>query len=84
MCRGVGLKHPFDRAEIKDGVPHTNTGMSGTAKTIIPEYYVTNDITLGSGCIRKRFDKNGKLMKTYKFEIIDEENNIGQWIEQKL
>jgi hypothetical protein len=64
------LIHPFNRTNITDNIPYTNTGMIGSNSKIIPEYHqgIKSDdfFKLREDAILKIYDANGNMQKMYE------------------
>ena len=56
---------------MKMGIPYTNTGMSGSPKTIIPEYYIQERIELPEGSSLFLYDATGNITKKYVLKASD-------------
>ena len=65
------IMHPFEVPDIlKDNpAPYTNTGMSGSSRTIIPEYYLSERIELPQGTQLTIYDQAGSQIRQYVFKI---------------
>ena len=65
------IMHPFEVPNIlmDNPAPYTNTGMSGSSRTIIPEYYLSKGIELPQGTQLTIYDLGGKPIQQYVLEI---------------
>ena len=64
------IMHPFEVPNILDNpAPYTNTGMSGSSRTIIPEYYLSERISLPQGTQLTIYDQAGSQIRQYVFKI---------------
>ena len=65
------IMHPFEVPDIlKDNpAPYTNTGMSGSSRTIIPEYYLSKGIKLPQGTQLTIYDQAGSQIRQYVLKI---------------
>ena len=65
------IMHPFEVPNIlmDNPAPYTNTGISGSSKTIIPEYYLSEGISLPQGTQLTIYDQAGKPIQQYVLEI---------------
>ena len=71
------IMHPFEVPNILDNpAPYTNTGMSGSSRTIIPEYYLSERISLPQGAQLTIYDQAGSQIRQYVLKIIS--NSEGQ------
>ncbi|GIM53288.1 hypothetical protein CAPN004_23170 [Capnocytophaga cynodegmi] len=75
------VEHPFNTSQSINDLPYTNTGMTGSKHNIIPEYYSADIVEFKIGDIAKVYDKNGKVIESYKIEI-DELTNKTIWKKQ--
>ena len=72
------IMHPFEVPNIlmDNPAPYTNTGMSGSSRTIIPEYYLSERISLPQGAQLTIYDQAGSQIRQYVLKIIS--NSEGQ------
>jgi hypothetical protein len=66
------IMHPFEVPNIlmDNPAPYTNTGMSGSSRTIIPEYYLSEEgISLPQGTQLTIYDQRGSKIRQYVLEI---------------
>ena len=65
------IMHPFEVPNIlmDNPAPYTNTGMSGSSRTIIPEYYLSEGIELPQGTQLTIYDQTGSKIRQYVLEI---------------
>ena len=72
------IMHPFEVPNIlmDNPAPYTNTGMSGSSRTIIPEYYLSERISLPQGAQLTIYDQAGSQIRQYILKIIS--NSEGQ------
>lgn len=65
------IMHPFEVSNIltDNPAPYTNTGMSGSSRTIIPEYYLSEGISLPQGTQLTIYDQAGSQIRQYVLEI---------------
>ena len=77
----IKIIHPFEDVSVvkKSIAPYTNTGMSGSQKTIIPEYYAQEKIKLPEGSFLFLYDATGNITKKYVLTKLDLEKFI--WVE---
>ena len=63
--------HPFEVPNIlvDNPAPYTNTGMSGSSRTIIPEYYLSKGIKLPQGTQLTIYDQAGNQIRQYVLKI---------------
>jgi hypothetical protein len=74
------VEHTFIADHPNKNSPlYTDTGCTGSATTIIPEYYSGSKVTFSDGDVLKVFDKNGNVAEEYKFTV---KNKIGEWERQ--
>ena len=62
------MEHPFNTSQSTNGLPYTNTGMTGSKHNIIPEYHSTEIVKFNEGDIVKVYDKNGNVIEKYIIE----------------
>ena len=69
----IKIIHPFEDVSVvkKSIAPYTNTGMSGSQKTIIPEYYTQEIIKLPEGSFLFLYDATGNITKKYVLTKLD-------------
>ena len=65
------IMHPFEVPNIlmDNPAPYTNTGMSGSSRTIIPEYYLSEGISLPQGTQLTIYDQAGSQIRQYVLKI---------------
>ena len=65
------IMHPFEVPNIlvDNPAPYTNTGMSGSSRTIIPEYYLSERIELPQGTQLTIYDQAGSQIRQYVLKI---------------
>ena|GEM_PF-7023682 len=65
------IMHPFEVPNIlvDNPAPYTNTGMSGSSRTIIPEYYLSKGIKLPQGTQLTIYDQAGSQIRQYVLKI---------------
>ena len=65
------IMHPFEVPNIlvDNPAPYTNTGMSGSSRTIIPEYYLSKGIKLPQGTQLTIYDQAGNQIRQYVLKI---------------
>ena len=75
------IMHPFEVPNIlmDNPAPYTNTGMSGSSRTIIPEYYAQEKIKLPEGSFLFLYDATGNITKKYVLTKLDLEKF--RWVE---
>ena len=75
------IMHPFEVPNILDNpAPYTNTGMSGSSRTIIPEYYLSERISLPQGTQLTIYDQAGSQIRQYVLKIISNSEGQKQFI----
>lgn len=67
----IKIMHPFEVPNIlvDNPAPYTNTGMSGSSRTIIPEYYLSKGIKLPQGTQLTIYDQAGSQIRQYVLKI---------------
>lgn len=67
----IKIMHPFEVPNIlvDNPAPYTNTGMSGSSRTIIPEYYLSERIELPQGTQLTIYDQAGSQIRQYVLKI---------------
>ena len=67
----IKIMHPFEVPNIlvDNPAPYTNTGMSGSSRTIIPEYYLSKGIKLPQGTQLTIYDQAGNQIRQYVLKI---------------
>lgn len=76
------IMHPFEVPNIlmDNPAPYTNTGMSGSSRTIIPEYYLSEGIELPQGTQLTIYDQTGSKIRQYVLEITSNQEEKKEWI----
>ena len=76
------IMHPFEVSNIltDNPAPYTNTGMSGSSRTIIPEYYLSKKIELPQGTQLTIYDQAGSQIRQYVLEITSNPEGKKEWI----
>ena len=60
------VEHPFNTSQSTNGLPYTNTGMTGSKHNIIPEYHSADIVEFDINDVARVYDKNGKVVESYK------------------
>ena len=76
------IMHPFEVPDIlmDNPAPYTNTGMSGSSRTIIPEYYLSERIGLPQGTQLTIYDQAGSQIRQYVLKITSKSKGKKEFI----
>ncbi|MCT7904366.1 MAG: hypothetical protein N4435_04065 [Candidatus Ornithobacterium hominis] len=75
------VEHTFNTPQNNNPLPYTKTGMTGSKRNIIPEYYSADIVEFKVGDVAKVYDKNGNVIEKYVIES-DNLTGIKKWKKQ--